>query len=45
MLLSPHTAALTPAEDERIVALFVENLGRWLAGEPLAGRVDPRRAY
>lgn len=45
VLLSPHTAALTPAEDERIVALFVENLRRRLAGEPLAGRVDPRRAY
>ncbi len=45
VLLSPHTAALTPAEDERIVALFTENLVRWLAGEPLAGRVDPWRAY
>lgn len=45
VLLSPHTAALTPAEDERIVALFAENLDRWLAGEPLAGRVDPQRAY
>lgn len=45
VLLSPHTAALTPAEDQRLVALFVENLGRWQAGEPLAGRVDEQRSY
>jgi phosphoglycerate dehydrogenase-like enzyme len=35
VLLSPHTAALSPHENQRIVALFVDNLRSWLAGGPL----------
>ncbi len=45
VLLSPHTAGLSFREDERIVALFVENLGRYLRGEALRNRVDPELLY
>jgi phosphoglycerate dehydrogenase-like enzyme len=45
VLLSPHTAGLSVREDERIVSLFVENLGRYLRGEPLRNRVDPELLY
>lgn len=39
VLISPHTAALSLGEDERIVDLFIANLRRWLADEPLAGLI------
>ncbi len=45
VLISPHTAALSVHENERIVELFVENLGRYLAGEQLLSRVDPSLFY
>jgi phosphoglycerate dehydrogenase-like enzyme len=45
VLLSPHTAALSPHEDERVVARFVENLHRYLAGEPLRNVVEPGNWY
>jgi phosphoglycerate dehydrogenase-like enzyme len=45
VLVSPHTAGLSMREDERIVSLFVENLGRYLRGEPLRNRVDPELLY
>ena len=41
VLVSPHAAALSQHENERIVELFVANLRRFLAGEPLANRVEP----
>jgi glyoxylate/hydroxypyruvate reductase len=41
VLVSPHAAALSEHENERIVELFVANLRRFLAGEPLANRVEP----
>jgi phosphoglycerate dehydrogenase-like enzyme len=41
VLLSPHAAALSEHENERIVELFVANLRRFLAGEPLANRIEP----
>ena len=41
VLLSPHTAGLSVHENERIVALFCENLRRYLAGEDLLGRILP----
>ncbi len=44
-LLSPHTAALTMRENERIVALFIENLRRYRHGEKLINRVDPQHFY
>ena len=45
VLLSPHTAALSLRENERLVELFVANLRRYLAGEELGGRVDPALFY
>jgi phosphoglycerate dehydrogenase-like enzyme len=45
VLLSPHTAALSLRENERIVSLFVENLGRYRRGEELINRVDPELLY
>ena len=45
VLLSPHTAGLSMRENERIVALFVENLRRYLQGEELLNRVDPELLY
>lgn len=45
VLISPHTAALSVHENERIVELFVENLRRYLAGGELLSRVDPSLFY
>ncbi len=45
VLISPHTAALSRDENERIVALFTDNVKRYLAGEPLRNRVDPTHFY
>ncbi len=45
VLISPHTAALSTRENERIVALFCDNLRRWSAGRPLHNRVDTRHFY
>ena len=45
VLLSPHTAGLSVRENERIAALFVENLRRYLLREPLRNRVDPELLY
>jgi phosphoglycerate dehydrogenase-like enzyme len=45
VLLSPHTAALSLHENERIVDLFIDNLGRFRRGEPLRNVVDPQRFY
>jgi phosphoglycerate dehydrogenase-like enzyme len=41
VLVSPHGAALSEHENERIVELFVANLRRFLDGEPLANAVEP----
>jgi phosphoglycerate dehydrogenase-like enzyme len=45
VLISPHTAALSVHENERIDELFCENLRRYLAGEELISRVDTRLFY
>ena len=45
VLLAPHTAGLSIRENERIAALFVENLRRYLRGEPLRNRVHPELLY
>jgi phosphoglycerate dehydrogenase-like enzyme len=45
VILSPHTAALSVHENERIAELFCDNLRRYLAGEPLRNRVDPEVFY
>jgi phosphoglycerate dehydrogenase-like enzyme len=40
-LVSPHAAALSERENERIVELFTANLRRFLDGRPLAKVVEP----
>lgn len=45
VIISPHTAALSVRENERIVELFAENLRRYLHGEELRSRVDPTLFY
>lgn len=45
VILSPHTAALSPREDERLVELFADNLTRLLEGRPLRNRIDRHRGY
>jgi phosphoglycerate dehydrogenase-like enzyme len=39
VILSPHTAAQSVRENERIVELFADNLRRYLAGEELRSRI------
>jgi phosphoglycerate dehydrogenase-like enzyme len=41
VLVSPHAAALSERENERIVELFTANLRRFLDGRPLAKVVEP----
>ncbi|MDQ2826854.1 MAG: D-2-hydroxyacid dehydrogenase [Actinomycetota bacterium] len=45
VLVSPHTAGLSARENERIMALFTENLRRYLAGDELISRVEPTLGY
>jgi phosphoglycerate dehydrogenase-like enzyme len=45
VLLSPHSADHTHGWLENAMACFLANLRRFLAGEPLANLVDPRRGY
>jgi glyoxylate/hydroxypyruvate reductase A len=45
VLVTPHAAALSARENERIVELFVANLRRYLDGEPLVNVVKPGVFY
>ncbi len=45
VIVSPHTAALSVRENERIVELFIANLRRYLAGRDLVNRVELGRGY
>jgi phosphoglycerate dehydrogenase-like enzyme len=45
VIISPHTAALSVKENERVVERFAENLRRYLAGDELLGRVDTTVFY
>lgn len=45
VILSPHTAALSPHENERIVALFIDNVRRLQSGRPIVNRVTVARPY
>jgi phosphoglycerate dehydrogenase-like enzyme len=43
--LSPHSADHTHGWLENAMTCFLANLRRFLAGDPLANIVDPRRGY
>jgi phosphoglycerate dehydrogenase-like enzyme len=45
VILSPHTAALSPHENERIVELFIDNVRRLDAGRPIRNRITASRPY
>ena len=45
VILSPHTAALSLRENERIVDLFAENLRRYLRGDELLSRIRTDAFY
>jgi phosphoglycerate dehydrogenase-like enzyme len=44
-IVTPHNAASGRAVRERGIAIFVENLRRYVAGEPLGNMVDKRAGY
>lgn len=45
VILSPHMAGTSDKRSYRVVALFCENLKRYLAGEQLRNVIDIRKAY
>jgi len=45
VILSPHVAGFSPDYDARAMALFAENLRRYLAGETLLNVVELERGY
>lgn len=45
VIISPHIAGDTPYYDERAVDLFVENLNRYLEGEPLLNQYKSGNGY
>jgi len=45
VILTPHTSGLGPRYWERALEQFVDNLRRYVAGEPLANVVDKRAGY
>ena len=45
VLVTPHAAALSARENERIAELFVDNLHRYLDGRPLRNVVEPGVFY
>ena len=45
VLVSPHSASTVSVENELITELFIENLRRWLAGQPLRNTFDVTAGY
>jgi len=45
LLISPHCSAVYDGWEESSVALFSDNLGRQLTGEPLHNVVNPAKGY
>lgn len=41
VLVTPHSSGTTPGNHVRATRLFLENLGRYVRGEPLHNRADP----
>lgn len=39
VLVTPHDAGASAGNADRVAGIFLDNLGRWLRGEPLAGEV------
>jgi len=45
VLVTPHSMSTTTTENERLTALFADNLRRYVAGEPLRNVIDKVRGY
>ena len=45
VILTPHISGASVHYDERLAALFAENLRRFRAGQPLKNLYDPSRGY
>ena len=45
VIVSPHSASTVRQENERITALFCDNIGRFLRGEPLRNVLDVEQLY
>jgi phosphoglycerate dehydrogenase-like enzyme len=45
VLVSPHSASTAAQENDALTELFVDNLGRYLAGQPLRNVYDHDRGY
>jgi phosphoglycerate dehydrogenase-like enzyme len=45
VIISPHSASTVSAENNRIVEIFLDNLHRFMAGEPLVNAFDKSRGY
>ena len=44
-IITPHVGGMSEFYSERAVALFMENLKRYLSGSTLLNRFDPQRGY
>ena len=45
VLITPHTSGGSPGDEGRIRTLFLDNLARYLDGQPLVNLVDPVAGY
>ena len=45
IVIFPHVGGLHPRRDDLVAKLWVQNLRRFAAGEPLRDVVDPARGY
>lgn len=45
VIISPHSASTADTENQKIVALFCDNLQRYLAGEPMLNVLDTEKLY
>jgi phosphoglycerate dehydrogenase-like enzyme len=45
VIVTAHYAGMTPHYDERALAIFLDNLRRYRAGEPLRNVVDKFEGY
>jgi phosphoglycerate dehydrogenase-like enzyme len=45
VLITPHISGSNPHYDRRVTELFIDNLARYLQGQPLRNQVDKGRGY
>ena len=45
VIISPHSASTVADENQLLTDLFIDNIGRWLAGEPLRNLFDKDAGY